>query len=122
MFAGGEVGIEGVKNGANGGCERFCRKRGADGDVSTSKLHVGIIDLRLGGFFQAGVAHVADDTDDGAPSSVVILSADAATDGVATGKILSGETLIDDDGVRTRSFSSAVNSRPAISGILIAEK
>ena len=96
----GEVGIEGVKKGANGGCERLCRKRGADGDVSTSEFHVGMIDLWLGGFFQAGVAHVADDTDNGAPSSVVILSADAATDGVATGKVLSGETLIDDDGMR----------------------
>ena len=89
-----------MKNGANGGCERFCRKRGADGDVSTSELHVGIIDLWLGGFFQAGVAHVADDTDNGAPSSVVILSADAATDGIAIGKVLLGKGLIDDDGVR----------------------
>ena len=96
----GEVGVEGVKKGANGGCERLCRKRGADGDVSTSKFHVGMIDLWLGGFFQAGVAHVADDTDNGAPSSVVILSADAATDGVSPGKVLSGETLIDDDGMR----------------------
>src|SRR6202034_127825 len=48
----GEVGVEGVKNGANGGCERLCRKRGADGNVSTIELHVGIIDLRLAGFFQ----------------------------------------------------------------------
>ena len=97
---GGETGVEGAKDGANGGCEGFCRKRGADGDVSTSELHVGMIDLRRGGFFQAGEAHVANDTDNSAPSSVVILPADAATDGVATGKILSGETLIDDDGMR----------------------
>src|SRR5580658_6037122 len=55
-----------------------------------------MIDLRLGGFFEAGVAHIADDANDGAPSSGVILSADAATDRVATGKILPGKTLIDD--------------------------
>ena len=75
------------------GCQRLCRKRGADGDVSAFELHVGIIDLRLGGFFQAGVAHVANDADNGAPSSVVILSADAAADRVAIGKIFLGEAL-----------------------------
>ena len=64
-----------------------------------------MINLRLGGFFQAGVAHVADDTDNGAPSSGVILSADAATDGVAIGKVFLGKGLIDDDAVETRWLS-----------------
>ena len=56
----------------------------------------GVIDLRRGGFFQAGEVHVANDTDNGAPSSMVILSADAATDGIATRKILSGEGFVHD--------------------------
>ena len=74
----------------------FAGRSRADSDVTPSEIAIEIIDLGLRRFLQCRVTHVANHANDGAPLSVVILSADAPADRVAIGKIFLRKALIDD--------------------------
>jgi hypothetical protein len=111
-IGGGEVGIDRVKSRTDFAGDGFRCPRRAHNNVSAIGLGDRLIDLRGGRFFQAGMAHVADDSNDGAPLHVMIVNVDTTPDGVAIGEIFVREAPIH-DGKLARMSRVAVAEKAA---------
>ena len=91
----GEVGINGVQSGTDFGGSGFGRMRRANNNISVIRPRRQVDRFAGRRFFQAGMAHITDDSDDGAPLHMVIVNVDAAADRVAIGEVFIREALID---------------------------